>query len=324
MFRKQAMLMVGLGVLGSGLAGCGASDLSTTKTNYRPNGLVAAVKGRATTAKVSYQVDGAKTQHANVNHHTFVIQVPAKTTRQTVKIMAAGKTTTAHVSAAKRLNGYQKLATTYNNALIGSKLSKADQAAAQRLQKQGATLKSQQATIQKKVKQAQAQLKAGGAQAATAAQTLQTQQAAAAKLQTQAAELQTSQQQVASAMKTAKAKVKDQLLPSKTPADGLRNVVTTKDYRIRLNVQNGDVVGAALIVPTKAFKDKTRSKTFGTSFALLSTASGANAKTVMKAFQKATKDNSSSTTTIDPIYSNGVKFTVGVSTSDLYIFMTKK
>ncbi|WP_436702773.1 hypothetical protein [Lactiplantibacillus plantarum] len=312
MFRKTAMVAVTAGALTFLLAGCGKTTLSTTKTTYKPNGLVAAVKGKSNVKKVHYQLDGGQTKTATVRNHTFVIQVPTKTTRQTVKIKAGSDTTTVHVKGAKKLVGYQKMATTYNQALIASKLSKSDQQAAKKLQTEGAALKKQQATIQAKVKQAQAQIKAGGTAAATGAKTLQAQQTAAAQLKTKAASLQTTQKQV-----------KSQLLPTKTPSDGITNVLTTKDYKIRLNVQKGDVLGAAMIVPTKAFKNKTRQKNFGTAFALMTTTTGANAKKVMKQFQKETKDNSGSTTTIDPITSKGVRFTIGVSTSDLYIFMTK-
>lgn len=317
------MVAVTAGALTLLLAGCGKTTLSTTKTTYKPNGLVAAVTGKSNVKKVHYQLDGGQTKTATVHNHTFVIQVPTKTTRQTVKIKAGSDTTTVHVKGAKKLVGYQKMATTYNQALIASKLSKSDQQAAKKLQTEGAALKKQQATIQAKVKQAQAQIKAGGTAAATGAKTLQAQQTAAAQLKTKAASLQTTQKQVEAAMATAKKQVKSQLLPTKTPSDGITNVLTTKDYKIRLNVQKGDVLGAAMIVPTKAFKNKTRQNNFGTAFALMTTTTGANAKKVMKAFQKETKDNSGSTTTIDPINSKGVRFTIGVSTSDLYIFMTK-
>ncbi|WP_434432085.1 hypothetical protein [Lactiplantibacillus paraplantarum] len=323
MFRKTAMVAVTAGALALLLAGCGKTTLSTTKTTYKPNGLVAAVKGKSNVKTIHYQLDGGQTKTAAVHNHTFVIQVPTKTTRQTVKIKAGSDTTTVHVQGAKKLVGYQKMATTYNQALIASKLSKSDQKTAKKLQAEGAALKKQQATIQAKVKQAQAQIKAGGTAAVTGAKTLQAQQTAAAQLKTQAASLQTTQKQVAAAMATAKKQVKSQLLPTKTPCNGITNVLTTKDYKIRLNVQKGDVLGAAMIVPTKAFKNKTRQKNFGTAFALMTTTTGANAKTVMKQFQKETKDNNGSTTTIDPITSKGVRFTIGVSAADLYIFMTK-
>ncbi|MCT4455895.1 hypothetical protein EFP00_00315 [Lactiplantibacillus paraplantarum] len=323
MFRKTAMVAVTAGALALLLAGCGKTTLSTTKTTYKPNGLVAAVKGKSNVKTIHYQLDGGQTKTAAVHNQTFVIQVPTKTTRQTVKIKAGSDTTTVHVQGAEKLAGYQKMATTYNQALIASKLSKSDQKAAKKLQAEGAALKKQQATIQAKVKQAQAQIKAGGTAAVTGAKTLQAQQTAAAQLKTQAASLQTTQKQVAAAMATAKKQVKSQLLPTKTPRNGITNVLTTKDYKIRLNVQKGDVLGAAMIVPTKAFKNKTRQKNFGTAFALMTTTTGANAKTVMKQFQKETKDNNGSTTTIDPITSKGVRFTIGVSAADLYIFMTK-
>ena len=156
------MVAVTAGALTFLLAGCGKTTLSTTKTTYKPNGLVAAVKGKSNVKKVHYQLDGGQTKTATVRNHTFVIQVPTKTTRQTVKIKAGSDTTTVHVKGAKKLVGYQKMATTYNQALIASKLSKSDQQAAKKLQTEGAALKKQQATIQAKVKQAQAQIKAGG------------------------------------------------------------------------------------------------------------------------------------------------------------------
>ncbi|WP_048000208.1 hypothetical protein [Lactiplantibacillus herbarum] len=323
MFRKTALVAVTAGALTLLLAGCGKTTLTTTKTTYNRNGLVAAVKGSTNQKTVHYQLDSGKSKTASVHNNTFVIQVPTKETRQTVKIKAGSDTKTVHVNGAKKLVGYQKMATTYNQALIASKLSKADQKTAQKLQVQAAALKKQQTAIAAKVKTAQAQIKAGGTEAATGAQTLQAQQTAAAQLKTQAASLQTTQQTVEAAMKTAKKQVKDELLPTKTPSDGLTNALTTKDYKIRLNVQKGDVMGAAVIVPTKAFKSTSRQKNFGTAFALLTTTTGADAKTVMKQFKKETKSNNSSTTTIDPITSKGVRFTIGVSASDLFIFMTK-
>nr|WP_137635644.1 hypothetical protein [Lactiplantibacillus songbeiensis] len=322
MLKKTYAVAATAGLLALVLAGCGQSKLTTTKSTYTRNGLVAAVKGHANAKTVSYQVDGAKAKKQKVRDKTFVIQVPVKTTRQKVTLTAGNDKTTVHVKAAKRLTTYKQLANGYNQALIGSKLTKKQQKAAQKLQVQGAALKKQQAKLQATVKTAKAQVAKGGTAAMAGAKTLQAQQTAAAQLQMQAASLQASQKSVAAAMKTAKAKVKDELLPTKTPK-GVTNVLSTKDYTIRLNVQSGNVMGSAMIVPTKAFKNKTRQKKFGTAFALMSSVTGANAKQVMKKFGKETKSNKSSTTTIDPIYSKGVKFSVGVSASDLYIFMTK-
>ncbi|BDZ31437.1 hypothetical protein RA086_09475 [Lactiplantibacillus sp. WILCCON 0030] len=322
MFRKTAFVAVTASLLAVVLAGCGQNTLTTTKSTYTRNGLVASVKGRSNQKTVHYTLNDGQSKTTKVHNNTFIIQVPTKTTRQTVKLTAGSAKKTVYVKSAKRLTTYKKMATTYNQALIASKMTKSQQKAAQQLQAQGAALKQQQAKIQATVKTAEAQVAAGGTAAATGAATLQAQQGAAAKLQTQAASLQTSQKTVAAAMKTAKAKVTDELLPTKAPT-GVTNVLTTKDYKIRMNVQSGDVMGTAMIVPTKAFKDKTRQKNFGTAFALLTSTSGANAKQVMKKFSKETKSNKSSTTTIDPIVSKGVHFTIGVSSSDLFIFMTK-
>ena len=87
------MVAVTAGALTFLLAGCGKTTLSTTKTTYKPNGLVAAVKGKSNVKKVHYQLDGGQTKTATVRNHTFVIQVPTKTTRQTVKIKAGSDTT---------------------------------------------------------------------------------------------------------------------------------------------------------------------------------------------------------------------------------------
>ncbi|AVK63429.1 hypothetical protein C5Z26_04620 [Lactobacillus sp. CBA3606] len=322
MFRKKYVIATVAGLMALVLAGCGQSKLTTTKSTYTRNGLVAAVKGQASTKKVSYQIDGQATKKQTVHNGTFIIQVPTKTKRQVIKLTAGSRQKTVYVKSAKRIANYQTLATAYNQALIASKMTKSQQAAAKKLQTQAAAMKQQQAQIQATVKKAKAQVAQGGTAAVTGAQTLQTQQAAAAKLQTQAASLQASQKTVAAAMKTAKSQVKGELLPTKTPT-GVTNVVTTKDYKIRMNVQSGDVMGTAMIVPTKAFKDKTRQQKFGVSFALMTSMSGANAKQVMKKFNKETKNNSSSTTTIDPITSKGVRFTIGISTTNLYIFMAK-
>ncbi|WP_243680975.1 hypothetical protein [Lacticaseibacillus manihotivorans] len=56
---------------------------------------------------------------------------------------------------------------------------------------------------------------------------------------------------------------------------------------------------------------------------MLANATGADAKKVGKAFTKAIKDAGSGSTTIDTITSNGVKFNIGLSTTDLYIYITK-
>ncbi|MYV16195.1 hypothetical protein [Furfurilactobacillus milii] len=268
------------------LAGCGRASLTTTNETYHQDGMVAAVKGHTNANKVTYQVDDHTKESLTVHNGTFVIQVPTTTKRQSVKLTANGSRKTIHVSAAKVLTDYQTLQKSFNQALTGSKLSKADQGKAMALQKAAASLKKQPTPAA-------------------------------------AAQVGALQKDVQAAMTTAKQQAKDQLLPVKTPANGVSDVVSTKDYRIRMNVQNGQVLGATMIVPTKAFKQKATQKQFGTSFALLTNGVGADSKSVMKQFGKETKSVKSGSSSIDPIYSKGVKFTIGLSPADIYIFVVK-
>ncbi len=84
-------------------------------------------------------------------------------------------------------------------------------------------------------------------------------------------------------------------------------------------------MGFAVIVPLSVLKDSKKMQQFATGFGLLSTAVGANAKTVFSHFKKLTKDAKSknNSTTIKTIKSNNVKFDVGYSTTDLYLYVTK-
>lgn len=276
--KKFGLMLAGLSVMF--LAGCG-NQLTTTKTTYHRDGLVAVVKGDAGGVKrVSYH---AKTisGHAQVNDGKYVITVPVSTAKQTVTIKAKNKTVTTKVAAATSMGDYAKIAKTYNQALIASALP---------------------ADVQK-------QLKAAGTTKPT--KLTPAQQAAMAKQQAA----------IKAAMAKATAATKDAQLPASV--SGLKQVVATAGGKIRLNVQAGQLMGIADIVPMSALKNKTQQKQFGLQFGLLATAVGANAKKVASAFQKATKDQDSSATTIKTIRSNGVKFNVGFSTSELFIYMTK-
>lgn len=131
------------------------------------------------------------------------------------------------------------------------------------------------------------------------------------------------QQEVQAAMQQAQQTQKDQLLPT-TPKNGVTEWVATKHVTIRGSVDNQDVMGMTLITPVKALKDKAALKDFGTSFALIAQATGADSKKVMSEFSDYTKKNKKgSQTTMKTIESNGVKFNTGFSTSDLYIYITK-
>ncbi|HAT54543.1 MAG TPA: hypothetical protein DCW31_04780 [Lactobacillus sp.] len=268
------------------LAGCGRTSLTTTHDTYHQDGMVAAVKGHTTANRVSYKIGDHSSKSTKVRNNTFVIQVPSTTKRQTVKLTATGTHKTVYVAGAKSLADYQTLQKTFNQSLTGSKLSKADRLKAGELQKLAATLKKQPTP----------------------------------ELAAQAGELQKS---VQASMATAKKSVSGQLMPTTTPVNGVSDVVTTKDYHIRMNIQDGHVMGATMIVPTAGFKQKATQKKFGTSFALLANGVGANTKDVMKAFGKETKKLKNGSTSIDPIYSKGVKFTIGLSPKDIYIFIVK-
>ncbi|GAB6092953.1 hypothetical protein [Furfurilactobacillus curtus] len=284
--RRNSLLIVTAAVSLLALAGCGRASLSTTKQTYRANVLVAPVKGHTNAKTVTYQIDQQTPHKQTVHDGTFVIQVPSTTKRQQVKLSANGNHQTVQVAAVKPLTNYQSLQQAYNQALTGSKMSPAAQKQAVTLQKAAAQLKQQpNPELAATVQQLQPQVQAAMAQAKTAA--------------------------------------KGQLLPVATPKNGLHDVVSTKVVQTRMNVQDGQVMAASMMVPTKAFKSKAGQKEFGTSFALMAGTTGADAKKVMKEFGKQTKAAKKGNTTVHPIYSNGVKFTFGVSTSKIYLFMEK-
>ena len=124
-------------------------------------------------------------------------------------------------------------------------------------------------------------------------------------------------------MKQATAATKNEQLPT-TAKTGITQVAKIGQTKVRANVSDsGKLVGYAVIVPTKAMKDKAESQKFGLTLGLLGNSVGVNTKKVMKQFQKQTKNQNKSQTTIKTIKNNGVKFNIGFSTSDLYIYITK-
>jgi len=289
--KKTMLAIASLGLLGV-LAGCGQAQLTTSKTNYQQNGMVAVVKGTAAKkATLTYQIDQAKAKKVTVKSGTYVIQVPATTQKQTVTIKAktAQKTTTKKVTVAagKTLGDYRTVVGTYNQALVGMALSKDDQAKAQSLQKQTQALKDGQATAD------------------------------------QLPELQTTQQAVQAAMIKAQQTQAKQLLPTKVD-DGVQQLLKTKNTTIRANVQDDQILGLTLIAPVKALENKAALKEFGISFTLLAKATGADATKVMHEFEQFTKKSQKDNqTTMKTIHSNGVNFNTGFSASDLYIYITK-
>lgn len=293
----KKLLLSALGLLALTLAGCSNNALTTNKTDYHPTALTAVIKGDAKTKTVHYQINNGATQTVNVKSGTYFFQIPASTKTQTVKVSAGTTHKTVTVHRVKALGNYRKLAAKYNQMTIASHLPA-------KVQKQLQAAQKNQATTQKKLA---ALAKTNPTAAAAAAQK---QQAAAKQLQAK--------------MATAKKQAKDELLPTSTSA-GVKNLVATKDVTIRGNVQNGQLMGLALITPTKQMKTTAGKKQFGTTFALLGTSLDAKPKYVIKKFEKVLKDakKKSTSTTTKTIYSNGVRFNTGFSTDHLYIYMTK-
>ncbi|GEK29633.1 hypothetical protein [Furfurilactobacillus siliginis] len=284
--QRKIMVTVAAVATGLLLAACGRANLTTTKTTYHQDGLVAAVKGHSSAKEVTYQVDHHSKKTVTVRNGTFVIQVPSTTHRQAVKLQADGLKTTTHVAAAKSLGSYQSIQKKFNQSLVGATMSKADQRKAQAVAKAAVAIKQQPTPA--------------------LAETLSQQGPAVKK-----------------AMGEAQQKVHGQLLPTKTPGNGVQNVVTTKGYKIRMNIQDGNVLGATMIVSTKSFKQAAGQRAFGTSFVILANSTGADGQSVLKQFGDETKKLKKGANTIDPIHSHGVNFTVGLSTGDFFIFMDK-
>ncbi|WP_125544798.1 hypothetical protein [Levilactobacillus lindianensis] len=293
----KKLLLGTLGLLALTLAGCSNDQLTTKKSSYRPTALTAVIKGTAKTKRVNYQIDNQAKKSVAVKSGTYFFQVPAATTKQSVKISAGNAKRSVTVYPVKSLGNYKKFAAKYNQMMIASYLPTKTQKQLQQAQKTQATAKKKLTALAQ-------------TDPAAAAVAVQQQQAAAKKLQAK--------------MATAKRQAKDELLPT-TTKDGLKNLVDTKYTTVRANVQDGKLMGLALMTPIKQMKAKTGQKKFGTTFALLGTTLDTEPKTVMKKFKKVLKDakkNSSSTTT-KTITSKGVKFNTGFSTDTLYIYMTK-
>lgn len=305
------------------LAGCGNQKLTVGSSTKTPSGMVAVIKGKTNKdAKISYRVKGQTKKSVKNTDGAYVIEIPATTKTQKVTVTSQKGsdvlTKSVTIKKTKALANYKSIATKYNQAVIGMSLSKSTQKKAQEL-----------ATAEKKAKAISTKTtSAAKAKAEIAKLPASQQKKALAKLQAQQKEmlaLQKEAKEVQTAMAASKKKNKDKLLPTSLN-NGVRNVITQKNYTVRVNHQNKNLMGITLIVPVKAMKQKSGQKDFGTVFALLTSEVGAKPKSVMKQFKKVQKDakNSTSTsTTTHVIKSNGVKFQVGYSTTHLYIYITK-
>lgn len=290
------------------LSGCGKPTLTVSDHHLSANALAVTLKGKSNQKQVEYTINGSAKKTVKTNSGAFVISVPTKDYQQTVKLSTDGKHQTVTVAKADVVVSYQKMRSTYNQAMTGAALSKNDQQLARKMAKLGAQVKKESQTLK------------SGKTTSVAAMQKKAQQAAA--LQKQAAQLKIMQAQLAPAMKKAKTDVKDQLLPA-NPKNGVSNLITTKNMTLRTNLVGDKVLGMAMMVPVSSLKHKKDLKPFIMSFSILTDSVGGNAKHVLKEFQKQAKAKKSTSTTAPKFHSNGLMFSIGYSTSTLYVFITK-
>lgn len=267
------------------LTACG-NKLTPSQSTYGQHGLVAILKGTASGAKsVQYQTAG---QHGKVALHsgTYAITLPMTDKAQRVVLTAGAKKQTVTIKPAKTLGPYQEAAKKYNQAIIGMNLPNDVR---------------EQAAAAKKLNQA------------TLAAMPAEQRLSAMKQLTALKE----------AMAKADAATKDQQLPLSVKA-GIHPLTQVGDVKVRANVSaSGELIGYAVIAPVKTLKDKEKAKDFGMTLGLLGNGVGADTQHVMKQFTAATKGQSKSQTTVKSIKSHGVKFAIGFSTTDLFVYVTR-
>ena len=285
MHKKLGIILTaGLSLL---LTGCSKVSLSTTAKTYSPDEMVAVVKGHtANQNTVTYQIDNGTKHSVKVHDKTFVIQVPASDQQQKVKI------TVAHA-------GQQQQQTVTVNA--AKKLGNYQQI----------VQRYNQMVVMSKLSPQEVQtLKAAAAL-----------KKAPSSPNPQLIQQMKQAQQVEQKVQQLQSTTKSEQLPAQL--NGIHNAVDNSAYTLRLNVQNGDLMGATMMIPVKSFKDKAQAQQFGTAFALFSQALGANGKQVMHEFESKTKNQDKTQTTSKTIINHGIKYSIGFSTTELYVYITK-
>lgn len=299
---KRKLLPIAMVVLGIILTGCGKANLSVNDSHVQPKGLAAVVQGKTNQQQVTYQIDNSKSKTVKTKSGAFALVIPAKDSQQVVKVQAGSRTKKVTVAKIASLGSYAQIKGKYNQALIGSAMPKADQKVAQELAVKSATLKKQQAGLKHATPQEQA--------------------AKGAAIMKQAAALKQSGAQVQGAMKQAQAKVNNLMLPTNVN-NGVSNLLRTNHMTVRGNIQDGKTIGLALMVPVKDLKSAKHAKSFGTSFAILANSVGADSKKILGDFKKQASSKNKNQTTTNVMKSNGVKFSLGYSTTTLYVYITK-
>lgn len=315
---KKFSLILSAALLSVVLAGCGKASLSVAHKSYSPSGMTAVIKGHSNQKKVQYRINNGTQKSQVVKDDGYAITLPAKPYQQTVKLTAGSRKASTVVKKSPVIMSYNKFTAAYNQALMGTALSKKDQATAMALQKQGAQLQQKSARLKAESKAAQAKLKAGDTSAQTSLASLSKQ---GEQLQSQGAKLKQTQAALAPALAKAKKQVADKTITAKAHT-GVYNLKKTPNATVRGNVDRGNLIGATLMVPTSSLKSKKAARTFMTELAVLTGSVGANTQTVLKGFEnKANKKNSSQTTT-STIRSKGIDFDLGYSKTTLYIYVT--
>ncbi|GAX05264.1 hypothetical protein IWT25_00568 [Secundilactobacillus pentosiphilus] len=315
---KKISLIVSAALLSMVLAGCGKVSLSVAHKSYAPSGMTAVIKGHSNQKAVRYRINNGAQKTQPVNDGGYAITLPAKPYQQTVKLTAGGRNASTVIKRSPAIMSYSKFTAAYNQAWLGTALSKKDQATAMQLQKQGAQIQQKAAKLKADSKAAQAKLKAGDTSAQATLASLAEQ---GTKLRTQGAKLKQAQAALVPALAKAKKQVADDTITAKART-GVYNLKKTSTATVRGNVDDGQLIGATLMVPTSSLKSKKAARTFMTELAVLTGSVGANTKTVLKGFEnKANKQNSSQTTT-STIRSNGIDFDLGYSKTTLYIYVT--
>jgi len=316
--KKFKLILSAAALLSLMLAGCGKPSLTVAHQHYSPSGMTAVVKGHSNQKTVHYQINNGSQKSQSVTGGGYAITLPAKPYKQAIKLSAGGQHASTEIAKSPAIMSYNKFKTTYNQALTATALSKKDQATAMQLQKQGAQLKQQEVQLKAKTKAAQAKLKAGDMSAQS---TLATVAKQGAQLQASGAKLKQTQATLAPALAKAKKQVAGKTITAKAHT-GVYNLKTTPTATVRGNVDDKQLIGATLMVPTSSLKSKKAARTFMTELAVLTGSTGANTKAVLKGFaNKANKKNSQQTTT-STIHSKGIDFNLGYSTSTLYIYVT--
>lgn len=266
------------------LGGCSKVSLSTTAKTYSPDGMVAVVKGHAANGDcVTYQINHGTKHSVKVHNKTFVIQVPASNRQQKVKIIAT------HGSSQQK-------------QIVKIKTSKSFGNYRQIVQKYNQML------IMSKLSPQEIQTLKSESFLKSAKNSMNSQQMQ---------QIQQIEQKVQQLQST----TKNEQLPDQL--SGIHNVVNSSAYTLRLNVQNDKLMGATMMIPVKSFKNQSQSRKFGTAFIIFSEALGANGKQVMHQFESKTKNQDKTQTTSKTIVNRGVKYSIGFSTSKLYVYITR-